>query len=305
VSNDICVEDELEKANDYWEKVKDYQGLSITYSYRSLSTLFQVRLASLLHREEKLISVQSLEALEQARKVLEFTGKSAAAHFPYPRDFIQAYWLLGEALVQCRLAPGSGKVKSFEIPFYDEYFHQIIEIMKMSKGNELTTAERCFNEALRRCRKINLVEFEPNILLAMAQLEWAKISSQPENNLDHAISVLEPTLAEAQEIAQRAGYRFKLADLHLFCCQVLVQLMLQLKQEIKLLGLNAHDHLQKTKEYAMDVSEFSHLYQSPDPEFYKGIPEYDMLKRGTTEEERIRNGYYAAYRIAEELESRL
>ena len=88
-------------------------------------------------------------------------------------------------------------------------------MVKLAKGKEWAAAERCLNEALRRCREINLVEFEPSILLAMAQLEWAKISSQPQNNFDHAISVLEPTLTEAQEIAQRAGYRFKMADLHI------------------------------------------------------------------------------------------
>jgi hypothetical protein len=94
------------------------------------------------------------------------------------------------------------------------------------------------------------------------------------------------------------GYRLKLADLHLFCGQVL----LELKEKTTLLGLNAYDHLQKTKDYALDVSEFSHLYQSPDTDFYKGIPEYQMLKRGMTQEERIHNGYYVAYKIAETLE---
>jgi hypothetical protein len=39
-------------------------------------------------------------------------------------------------------------------------------------------------------------------------------------------------------------------------------------------------------------------------DFYKGIPEYQMLKRGMTEEERIQNGYWVAYKIAEELEKR-
>jgi len=80
--------------------------------------------------------------------------------------------------------------------------------------------------------------------------------------------------------------------------------LLELKEKTALLGLNAYDHLQKTKEYALDVSEFSDLYRSPDPDFYKGIPEYEMLKRGMTHEERIQNGYWVAYKIAEELEKR-
>jgi hypothetical protein len=68
--------------------------------------------------------------------------------------------------------------------------------------------------------------------------------------------------------------------------------------------LHAIEHLEKTREYALDVSEFSHLYQSKDPHFYDNIPEYEMLKRGMTEEEKIRNGYWVAYRIAEVLEEK-
>ncbi|MCX6581248.1 MAG: hypothetical protein NT166_13810 [Candidatus Aminicenantes bacterium] len=84
----------------------------------------------------------------------------------------------------------------------------------------------------------------------------------------------------------------------LFCGQVL----LQLKTANTLLGLTATEHLQKTKEYALDVSDISHLYspvKSPADDFYKDIPEYDMLKRGMTKEERIQNGYWVAYQIAE------
>jgi hypothetical protein len=103
------------------------------------------------------------------------------------------------------------------------------------------------------------------------------------------------------DIALRSGYRLVLADLHLFCGQTL----LQSKTAHTLLGLSATEHLQKTREYALDVSEFSDLYppvNSTADEFYKDIPEYDMLKRGMTDEERIKNGYWVAYQIAEILE---
>ncbi len=59
--------------------------------------------------------------------------------------------------------------------------------------------------------------------------------------------------------------------------------------------------LQKVKEYARDMSEVSHLYPSTNPEFYKDIPEYLMLKRGMTEEEPITNGYWPVYHMAAEL----
>jgi hypothetical protein len=110
----------------------------------------------------------------------------------------------------------------------------------------------------------------------------------------------EKNLKEAMDISLRSSYRLNLADLHLFCGQVL----LEENVKKKLLGFTAQEHLKKSKEYALDVSEFSHLYQSEDPHFYDGIPEYLMLKRGMTDEERIRNGYWIVYKIAEELAKR-
>jgi hypothetical protein len=91
-----------------------------------------------------------------------------------------------------------------------------------------------------------------------------------------------------------------MADIHLFCGEVLVEM-----REGRLLGLGARDHLAQAKEYAKDVSTFDDLYQSPDPHFYDGIPEYEMLKRGMSDQERIENGYYVAWQIADALEKRL
>ncbi|MCZ6678208.1 MAG: hypothetical protein O7E52_13265, partial [Candidatus Poribacteria bacterium] len=61
----------------------------------------------------------------------------------------------------------------------------------------------------------------------------------------------------------------------------------------------------KAKVYALDVSEFSDLYQSEDAQFYAGIPEYAMLKRGLSDPERIEHGYWVAWQIADALERRL
>ncbi len=94
----------------------------------------------------------------------------------------------------------------------------------------------------------------------------------------------------------------KIAYVLLFFCG---QVLLESKEPQKLLGLTAAEHLQITKEYALDVSQFSDLYQSEDPHFYDGIPEYEMLKRGMTEEERVKNGYWVAYKIADVLEKKL
>jgi hypothetical protein len=230
----------------------------------------------------------------RAREALAFAIETVKIKYPYPRDFVQAYWLLGEAAIQSLLSTGGVPGPSFEIPFYDEYFQEVVERVKLAKGTEWAAAGRCLNEALRRCRQVNLVESEPGILLAQARLLWAKASPLPE---------MEKTLEEAYEIALRAGFRRILADLHLFCGQVLCLSIKKGKSETQtLLGLKAHEHLEKTREYALDVSELSHLYPSPDPGFYKGIPGYEMLKRGLTREERIKNGYQPAYRMAELLQ---
>ncbi len=275
-------EEELAQSTAYWVKTNDYQGLSVDSVYRSLSALLQARFTGVSRVEkENRAAGYGREALEQARQALTFAGKFSKSNFPLPRDFVQAYWLLGEALIQCR----EGSMDSFEIPFYDEYFQEQIHAVTVKTGSVPAAAEGCLNEALRRCRKVNMVSLEADILLGLARLDRA--NRRPPD---------ETRLAEVLEIALRAGYRRALADLHLFCGQVL----LEKNEPTTLLNLTAAQHLQKVKEYALDVSEVSHLYQSTNPDFYKDIPEYEMLKRGMTEEERITNGYWPVYHMAEE-----
>jgi hypothetical protein len=263
----------------------------LDYAYRSLSALLQARVAAVRRVDVTGVAKanragsHTREALEQARRALAFAEKDAKTRYPHPRDFVGAYWLLGEALIQCGAAPG----ESLEIPFYDEYFQRQTETVTVNPGQTLAAAERCLHEALSRCRKVNMVDHEPDILLGLARLDRANGRPPDETRLE-----------EVREIALRAGYRLKLADLHLFCGQVL----LEMKDAAPLSGLTAGQHLQKAKEYAPDVSELSHLYQSSNPDFYKDIPEYDMMKRGMTEEERRGNGYWAAYQIAEALEKK-
>jgi hypothetical protein len=279
-----AAEEELSKSITYNERTNDYQGLGIDYTYRSQSSLLQSSLAEILPGQKKQAIIQSQKALNMALLALKFIEKNAIANYPTPREFVQTYWLMAEALVQCRVVESA--IQKSEISFYDEHFQERIRIEPITESNLLSIAETCLNEALRRCRKVNLVVDEPYILLALARLDRAK-------GLPPAITILE----EAHTIAQRAGYRIKLADLHLLCGQIL----LDNNAYTHLLGLTAKQHLQKTQEYALDMSTFEDLYQSPDPDFYKGIPEYDMLKRGMTDQERIDNGYWIAYRIAEAL----
>ncbi|MDQ1355352.1 MAG: hypothetical protein QG657_5662, partial [Acidobacteriota bacterium] len=292
VSDSAVAEEELKIAFELNEKNNNDHYLGMVCAYLSLSTLLQARLVAVLPQEANLSLDLSRGALYHARQALTFAEKAITAEYPHPRDFVRAYWLLAEALILCCVLPNKVKIEHFDIPFYDEYFQQIVETITVtdSTSSELNAAGRCLHEALRRCRNVNLVESEPDILLALARLDVTQ-NKPPDESF----------LKEGMGIALRSGYRLKLADLHLFCGQVL----LQSKTANTLLGLTAAQHLQKTKEYALDVSEFSHLFKpskSTADEFYKDIPEYEMLKRGMTDEERKKNGYWIAYQIAEILE---
>jgi hypothetical protein len=74
----------------------------------------------------------------------------------------------------------------------------------------LAAAQSHLDEALRRCRAINLVQDEPSILLAQARL------AAKQGQLPVAHSLAE----EAQHIAARAGYVLNLADIHNFRAQL-------------------------------------------------------------------------------------
>ncbi len=264
---------------------------SVCSSYRSLTALLQSRLAV-----GQIANLSYTEALQ----ALEFAEKWAQTNYPLPRNFIRAYWLLGEALIQIKKQKLNIK-KAGEIHFYDEPFQPMSETLTVKAGQELLAAERCLTEALWRCRKVNLVEKEPDILLANARLAWERAGEGESGSA--GMEEIEAILKEAREIAVRAGYRLVLADIHLFCAEVLLETFGVLKTpKVCLLELTAREHLHQAKEFAKDDSTFEDLYQSKNKHFYDGIPEYEMLKRGMTEEERIRNGYWVAYQVAERLE---
>ncbi|MEW6103251.1 MAG: tetratricopeptide repeat protein [bacterium] len=94
----------------------------------------------------------------------------------YERDIIRAEWLIGSAY--------------------------------LAKG-DLNKAESHLNEAIIRDRRINLVELEPDILLAIAKLRFAQ------GHRDEA----EKLAKEALDIATRCEYRLKQADIHIFLAE--------------------------------------------------------------------------------------
>ncbi|MCK4404746.1 MAG: tetratricopeptide repeat protein [candidate division Zixibacteria bacterium] len=133
------------------------------------------------------------ETLKSAKKAREL---SDVAH--HEIDIIRAEWLLGAG-----------------------YF---------AKG-DLKEAEKHLDEALRRDRKINLVELEPDILSELAKLRF--VQGRKEEALKLA--------NEALTIADRCEYRLKQADIHNF----LTEFYLDAKDFSK-----AKEHIEIAKERA-------------------------------------------------------
>ena len=85
----------------------------------------------------------------------------------------------------------------------------------------LPEAESHLSQALTRCRRINLVVLEPDILLEIAWLRWAQSAGAQQ-----AAPLREESLSlarEALEIADRCEYRLKQADIHNFLAQVALE----------------------------------------------------------------------------------
>lgn len=116
--------------------------------------------------------------VESANMALhEAGGEAGSSPMGYPvRDPVWAYWLLGVANVEM---------------------------------GRLLIAEAHLREALARCREINLVEMEPDILLAWAR--WHLARGGGEQGRDSA--------EEALTIADRFEYKLKQAEIHNFLAQ--------------------------------------------------------------------------------------
>ena len=107
---------------------------------------------------------------------------------------------------------------------------------------ERAAAETHLNEALTRCRRINMIDHEPSILLALARLHQDREIAQ-----------------KALAIADRCEYRLNQAEIHNF----LARLALDSGKPAE-----ARGHAQKAKDYA---------YCDGPPDYYK--PAYEEAER--------------------------
>jgi hypothetical protein len=122
----------------------------------------------------------SLKALDNARNFWQLDAEHDA---PVERELVRILWLSGAA---------------------------------KRRLSDLAGAETDLNEALSRCRRIRLVEFEADILLEMAKLQHQKAAC---NNAELIIQAKGLT-SEALDIADRCEYRLQQADIHNFLAEM-------------------------------------------------------------------------------------
>lgn len=121
-------------------------------------------------------------SLDNARRAYGLANQNGARHFRVERDTLLAKWLLGWSLVA-----SAGK-------------------RKCQRAEYLAEARQHLDEALEGCRRIGLVELQPDVLLSLARWYCA------EGDRDHAVE----DAMQALDIADCCGYRLKQIEIHVF-----------------------------------------------------------------------------------------
>jgi tetratricopeptide (TPR) repeat protein len=159
-------ETELRASTAYWKKANHVQGQCVDEAYRALREVLRLRTTS------PAAIPNSQSALDSARRALELADEKARTDYPFERNYVDAHWLLGAA-------------------------HRV--------AGQPDGAERHLHEALERCRRINNVEHEADILIDLARLRAATGAADEAGRLAE----------EARLIAERSGYVLQGADAHL------------------------------------------------------------------------------------------
>ena len=156
---------ELEAALVGFTQQNDTQGQGVVWAFRALRAL---------------LTGERNAALDAARRAFALAEERERTRRRNELDFIRVDWIIGAALVA------------------------LVEAEPGSAEGHLADAEGPLTRAISRSRSINLVEMEPDILLALARWHRAK------GNRLEALRQAEEALA----IADRSEYRLKQADIH-------------------------------------------------------------------------------------------
>jgi tetratricopeptide (TPR) repeat protein len=209
---ELCreIEDEFEEAVGHQElgRLLAYQG-----AFDESEKVHQraIELANRLHNQQIECVVQAYSALrallmnehtialQAARRARELAELDFPGIGKIERDIIRAEWLLGAALVALVIAPRPGG-------------HPPRPNLGEEGGGEalLAQAETNLSQALTHCRRINMVDHEPDILLAWAR--WHEARGDREQARRDAEAAL--------VIAERCEYRLKQAEIHNFLARL-------------------------------------------------------------------------------------
>jgi transcriptional regulator with XRE-family HTH domain/tetratricopeptide (TPR) repeat protein len=174
------------KANQYFALLRSYQGLFEEASQHLQRALSLFREIGAVAQEGAVWAYQALCSLHAGKVpdalVAVRLARELAEVRHYERDIIRAEWLLG--LTSIRLARMQGE----------------------RAAEDLQQAEWHLREALKRCRQIDMVDYEADLLLAWAHLHHAKGEKQQAR----------ACTMEALAIANRSDFRVLRADVHNF-----------------------------------------------------------------------------------------
>lgn len=159
------------------ESVKKSRHVGLAWSYRALAALM-IRRKSTLSFPQGRGNESAKTALLMAQQSLQIADETAYREFPYERDYVRAHWLLGAAY--------------------------------RAEAGDWTEAQRHLDEALLRCRRINLAEMEGNILIEMARVAADKDDdTEAERFASEALAIAERT----ENVLQQADAHLELAKL--------------------------------------------------------------------------------------------
>ena len=173
-----------------------------------------------------LLLLMGKNALEASYETREFAERASP---PVERDFIYADWLIGAAL--------------------------IASVTNNGEASSLYKAAQHLEEALKRSRRIKLVELEAPILLEFAKLRKAQAMVEQSNH--SSISKQEQLMSkssdfahDALKIAARCGYRLQLAEIHNFLAEWHLQQFTRETDEKK-----RKESLEKARQHAEDAKD--------------------------------------------------
>ena len=197
-------DDEFKHALEGHEDQGDLQGVGITWAYRA---------------QRRLLAGEPRAAFKAAQEALAFWKKDAKEDYPVEHDRVRVEWLLGWAHTALAAQNPKRTEKMGAVPSVAQPRARTVGDSDGPRSGLPTTystrpdleshlaqAETHLSEALTGCRRIQLVEFEADILLALAR--WHRLKGNP---VEAAKFV-----QEGLEIADRCEYRLQQADIRNF-----------------------------------------------------------------------------------------